>query len=241
MTEKLQAIVLGCVRHSDRAQIANVYTRTRGRISLLVPAGASRAVRRQAAMLMPLSLIEFECRGSAASELWRPSGMTFLYTYRDIYFNPQKNAIGIFLSEFLGRLLRVGPPDAILFRFIADSLITLDSLQSDFGNFHITFLSGLTAFMGISPDLESYAPGLMFDMRAGGYTPLHPGHNDILIGDNARMPLILNRLNYSNMHLLRLRRYEREKILEGLLHYWGIHFPGTSTLRSMEVLSELFV
>lgn len=241
MTEKLQAIVLSSVRHSDRAVIVNVYTRTRGRMSLLVNVGAGKGARRTAALVMPLAQVEFECAASGARELHRPKGLTFAYSYRSIYFSPVKNAIGIFLTEFLNRLLREADADPLTYRYISESLIALDTLPGPVANFHLVFLAGLTTFMGIAPDLEGYSPGAVFDMRAGVYTRLHPGHNDILMGENARAPRLLARLNYANMHRLTLRRSEREALLAGLLRYWSIHFPGTGTLRSTEVLSTIFI
>lgn len=240
MTEKIQAIVLGSVRHSDRASIVNVYTRTRGRMSLLVNAGAGKSARRSAAMVMPLAQIEFECDMAGTRELRRPKGMAFAYSYRNLYFSPAKNAIGIFMAEFLTRLLREADPDPLAFRYISESLVALDALPGAAANFHITFLAGLTTFMGIAPDLESYRPGAMFDMRSGVYTRMHPGHKDILTGDEARAPLLMSRLGYANMHRLRLRRADREAMLAGLLRYWGIHFPGTGNLRSADILSTLF-
>lgn len=240
MTEKMQAIVLSAVRHSDRALIVNVYTRTRGRMSLLVGTNSGKGGRRIAAMTMPLSQIEYECDMGGSRELRRPKGLAFAYTYRSLYFSPAKNALGIFLAEFLTRLLREADADPLAFRYISESLVALDTLPGQVANFHLTFLAGLTTFMGIAPDLDGYAPGALFDMRAGTYTRLHPGHNDILIGESAAAPRLLARLDYANMHLLHLDRMQREAMLEGMLRYWSIHFPGTGNLRSAEVLSSLF-
>lgn len=240
MIEKFQAIVLSCVRHSDRTSIVSVYTPTRGRMALSVSTGSGKRNLRQASLFMPLSQIEFSCRGAAASEIYRPAGVASLYTYKSLYFSPIKNAVGIFIAEFLTRLLREAAPDPLVFRYISESLVALDSLGGHAANFHITFLAGLTTFMGVAPDLTSFTKAALFDMRAGQYTHTHPGHSDILIGDTARVPLMLERLNYANMHMLRLSRQNRSALLKGLLHYWNLHFPGCGSLRSIDVLELLF-
>ncbi|MCM1318905.1 MAG: recombination protein O N-terminal domain-containing protein [Muribaculaceae bacterium] len=241
MIEKLQGIVLNTVRHSDRASIVSVYTRTHGRLSLLVNVGSGKSARRQAPMLMPLAQVEFESTIGAGKELLRPRGLAFTTTYRSIYFSPVKNTIAFFLAEFLNKLLRLSDADPAIFLYIRESLLALDMLpEKNVANYHLIFLSGLASFMGISPDIESYTPGALFDMRAGTYSSLLPGHNDILIGDSARIPLILSRLNYANMHLLKLRRADRASLLDGILHYWAIHFPGLSNLNSPEILTILF-
>lgn len=240
MIEKHNAIVLSTVRHSDRTSIVSVYTRDRGRMALAVSVGSGKTARRQAALYMPLSQIEFTCRSRTASDMYRPSSVSSLYTYHTLYFSPVKNSIGIFLAEFLTKLLRDAAPDPLAYRYISESLIALDSIEGSVANFHITFLAGLTTFFGIAPDLSTYRPGVMFDMRAGGYTGLHPGHPDILVGGAARLPLLLDRLNYANMHLFALSRANRSLLLKGMLDYWSIHFPGTGMLRSLEVLTTLF-
>lgn len=238
MMEKLQGIVLGTVRHSDHHDVVNIYTPTHGRVSLLaaVPKGRRGAAYR--AMLMPLGCVEFSCRMNAGKELQRPSGMTTLLPWRTIYFSPYKSATAMFLAEFLGRLLRDTQPEPHIYRYIAGSLEVFDSLPGAAPNFHLTFLSAFTHFMGIAPDLSG--AGGIFDMRAGHYTPWHPGHRDILLPPASAVPRTLERLTYYNMHRLRLSRADRRTLLQGLLHYWGLHFPGVASLKSPDVLNALF-
>ena len=240
MTEKFQAIVLSAVRHSDRASIVSTYTPTHGRLPLIVNTGSGRGARMRAPHIMPLAQIEFSCRYHQTRELQRPASIAPVYTYRDLYFNPVKNAIGIFLAEFLNRLMRDTTPDQHTFRFIADSLKVLDILPGFPANFHITFLTQLATFMGIAPDLSTHRPGAVFDMRAGRYSSMHPGHPDILTGSEAKVPLLLSRLAYANMHRQRHSRDQRAAILRGMLRYWGIHYPGVASLRSPDILAELF-
>lgn len=241
MSEKLKGIMLSTVRHSDRAVIANVYTETRGSISLLVNVGSNRSASRMAPLLMPLAQVEFECPVRSGKELQRPRSLAFTRACHSIYFSPAKSAICFFISEFLTRLLRRSDADRLVFRYVSESIIALDMLPArEVANFHIAFLSGLTTFMGVTPDLESYTPGALFDMRAGTYATMLPGHNDILVGESALVPLTLYRLNYANMSRLHLSRANRAAVLEGLLRYWGIHFPGVAGMRSPEVLATLF-
>jgi len=240
MTEKLQAIVLNTVRHSDRALIAGVYTPRHGHLSLLIETGSARTARSRGAMLMPLSRIGFEVDLNTPRTLPRPRAMTFAHTYRTLYFSPQKSALVFFLAEFLTKLLRESDADPRVYKFISGSLDTLDAMQGPVANFHIVFLSSLAAYMGIQPNTEGYGRQAIFDMRAGCYTRLHPGHNDILLPPASEMPLLLQRLDYATMHRLHLRRAGRAALLDALLRYWGIHFPGTSNLRTPEVLASLF-
>lgn len=240
MIEKLQGIILSVVRHNDRTVIANVYTPTHGRLPLLISTGSGKNARLQAARTMLLSQLEFSVRFSRVRELHRPSALSVAYPYRDIYFNPAKSTIAFFLADFLNRLLRDATPDATTYRFLSESLIFLDNLPASPSNFHLTFMAQLTSFMGIAPDLDTYRPGYLFDMRAGRYTGMLPGHSDILTGSDARVPLFLSRLTFGNMHRLRLNRNDRSRLIKGLLHYWSLHFPGIESMRSPDILTLLF-
>ncbi|MCM1005556.1 MAG: DNA repair protein RecO [Prevotella sp.] len=241
MNEKVKGIVLNKVRHSDRVNIVGVYTPGMGRVSLVMNVGTGAGARKTAALLMPLAQVEFECATGTGKELLRPRGIAFSHTYKTVYFSPVKSSLMFFLAEFLSRILRQSEGDVLLFRYITESLQALDLLPAaSTANFHITFLSGLATFMGIAPDIEGYKEGCLFDMRAGAYSMMHPGHNDVLIGEAARMPLLLNRLNYANMSHLKMHRCERAAMLDGILRYWSIHYPGLSGMKSTEILAELF-
>jgi DNA repair protein RecO (recombination protein O) len=48
------------------------------------------------------------------------------------------------------------------------------------------------------------------------------------------------RMDYPTMHLFRLSRNERNRILDVLLTYYRLHLPGFPTLRSLSVLQELY-
>jgi len=239
MIENLQGIVLACVRHSDRASVLTVYTPTHSCLPLIVPAAGGVRSRTSAAVRMPLAAVEFSCRSSRLSTLMRPSSLSLRRPWTDIYFNPVKNALAIFLSDFLSRLLRDTPPDPALYSYIEGSLCLLDELRGSVANFHIVFLSSLTSLLGIAPDVSACTPGSIFDMRAGTYTRQPPMHPDILAGTEARLPLILSRLTFLSMRRLHLDRIQRRRLLEGILRYYSMHLP-VGRVPSLSILAELF-
>ena len=244
MKNSVRGIVLrNPVRHTDRADILTVYSPEKGRLSVVVPAGGGRTVRHRKAAFMPLSIIEFQMRESSGAErLARASSVSLLITYRTLYFEPVKSAVTMMLSEFLNRLLRDTVPDPLMYRYITESMILLDDISDArrIANFHLSFLSGLTVFAGISPDVSSYSPVSFFDMEAGRYVTLPPAHRNFLIGEEAKMPLLLSRMNYKNFHRFRFTREQRRRVLEGILKYFGLHFPGLDHLNSTEVVFGLF-
>lgn len=229
------------VRHNDRTDILTVYTPTHGRLSVAIGAGGGKSGRQRRAATMPLSLVEFQVTDRSTERLQRASSLAALSAYRTIYFDPVKSMLAMFMAEFLNKLLRDASPDPTMYRYIADSAALLDAVDDRrmLPNFHIAFLAGLTAFAGISPDTSGYHKDALFDMVSGRYATLPPPHRAVLSGDRVRIPLILKRMTFANQHLFRFTRLQRREVLDGLLRYFGLHFPGTDNLSSPQILSEI--
>lgn len=81
---------------------------------------------------------------------------------------------------------------------------------------------------------------LYFDLLAGTYCDRQPSHAHFLRNEEARVLPVLFRMNYPTMHLFRLSRRERQRILHVLNEYYRLHVPGFPELKSLEILQELF-
>ena len=79
-----------------------------------------------------------------------------------------------------------------------------------------------------------------FDLLAGTYCDRQPSHAHFLRNEEARVLPVLFRMNYPTMHLFRLSRRERQRILHVLNEYYRLHVPGFPELKSLEILQELF-
>ena len=71
MTEKVNAIVLGTVKHSDRHNITTLYTRECGRTAVATPAGSGRTACAKRALMMPLSAVEATVGSGAGRDIGR--------------------------------------------------------------------------------------------------------------------------------------------------------------------------
>ncbi len=239
-TEKIRAIVIDVVKHSDKNNVVTLYTQTRGRVSFISPAGSGKSARTRNARLMPLSVIDTEIRFNPERELQMLGPVSPARIWSNIYFNPIKSSIALFLTEFLNRFLRATAPDDILFRYIEESLAVLDKVTDGLGNFHITFLVGLLRVAGIEPDLSDIAPGDWLDMREGTVVANRPPHNDFLPPEFTQFLPALSRINYRTMRVFRFSGQQRRELLDTLLRYYAIHYPGVASLKSLRVLTEVF-
>lgn len=235
---KIEGIVIGLVRHNERSNIVTLYTREQGRVVCVAP--ARKAGSRLSGMML-LSVVEADIRWRATAELQHLYSYGVKRTWPRVYSSPVKTTIVLFLSEFLGKVLREAAPDEGMWRFINSSMAVLE--QSDLratANFHIVFLTLIAEFLGISPDVTGYEDGKWFDMRSVQFSYGKPSHTDILTPQEARMVPVLTRLTYANARGLKLTGADRTALVNAMLRYYGLHLPGADALKSIAVLSECF-
>lgn len=241
--EKIQGIVLDIVRHNDRHNVVTLYTREHGRMAFLSSAGTGRNARIRNARLMPLSAITAEVSLRGNRDLQFLGQVSLITPWSDLYFNPVKTSIVMFVAEFLNAFLRQTEPDAALWDYILASVSMLDRTRRPAANRHIAFLIGLLPFAGIQPALQDYDPACRqwFDMREGRLMPTPPIHDDILDCNEVRAMVLLSRMTAANCSYFRFRQEERRRCLSLLLRYYSVHYPGLGNLKSPEILAETFL
>ena len=240
MSEKIEGIVLNVRKYNDRNCIVTLYTRQRGRVSFISPVGSGKASNVRRARLQPLAVIATDLNFKAGAELQRLGSITPLEIWNDLYFEPGKRAIVLFISEFLSRLLNASMPDPVLFDFIVEALRLLDRMDSGIADFHLPFLVSLLSFSGIQPDVSGYRPGYVFEFESGSFVPEFEARGPVIKEPMAKDVEFVARLNFSNMKCLRLTAANRRQILYGLLNYYSYHFPGISSRTSPDVLRDIF-
>ena len=238
--ERITGIVTDIVKHNDRHNIVRVFTRSRGMVSFLSPVGSGRSGRARNARMQLLSVIESDVNFRDSRSLQSLGAITLGRVWRDLYFNPVKGSIVMFISEFLTRYLRDASPEPLLWEYVVASVDNLDNRKGGIGNFHISFLLGLLQFAGITPDLSEYEKGDYFDMRAGYVVAERPLHRDFLYPEETEIMRNVLRMDMRNDVAFKFKKGERKLVLEKVLQYYSIHYPGIGNLKSLEILSEVF-
>ena len=239
MFEPLNCIALRTIKHSDRHSILIAYTRQHGRIALALPAGNSRNAVRLRALSMPLG--RFDCIADI-----RPG--RDIYSIRDARpvspspsLAPAKGAISLFMADVLSALLREPEQDTNLYDFITHSTEALNSAsEKQCPNIHLCFLLRLQHFLGIEPDWSTYSDGAVFDLNDGIFRSTPPLHGRFLPTTEAAEASRLRRMNFRNARYFIMSRFQRNTVLERLLQYYQIHFPGIGKMHSLTVLRTLF-
>ncbi|MCH5227274.1 MAG: DNA repair protein RecO [Muribaculaceae bacterium] len=240
MAEKITGIVLNVRKYNDRNCVVTLFTRERGRLSFISPTGSGKSSNARRARLQPLTLINTEFNYKPTAELQRLGSISLAEVFTDMYFHPVKRTMALFISEFLYRLLNATMPDIRMFDFLADSFRLLDRMKDGVSDFHIPFLVSMLSYSGIQPDVENWKNGYVFDFSSGSFVPEFEAKGPVISGEEAKAIPMLARVNFSNIKGLRLNSLSRRQILYGLLNYYSFHFPGLGSLKSPEVLREIF-
>ena len=241
MYEKLRGIVLNTVRYSDKHNIVHIYTDGRGLMSFAVPLGKTQAARMRNAMLMPLSLVDLEAGIRSGRDLAVLREVRSNYPLATLYSDPVKNAIALFISELLAHVIQEPEGNEPMFRYVEQSVQLLEQLPSQIGNFHICFLYHLGAHLGIQPNVDSYRSGYWFDMTDGVFVSSAVNGHMNLQPQEAQVIHLLSRITFSNMGVFRFNREERNRMLDVIISYYRLHNAAIGTLRSPDILKQLFV
>ncbi len=241
MLLKTEAVVLHSLKYGDSKIIVDMFTRQAGRQSFAVSLPKTPKSRLKKQYFQPMTLLEIEFDSRPHLQLQQLKDARLLSPYITIPFSPEKLALSLFTAEFLYHALNSEQQHAPLFDYIAGSMQWLDTVETGYVNFHLTFLMHMSRFLGFYPNLADYSEGYIFDLRAGVFSSSVPMHSDFLASGEARLIHLLMRMNFATMHLYRFSRKERNRILEVLLHYYRLHIPQFPELKSVSVLQELWV
>ena len=241
MWQNTEGIVLRTVKCAGGSVILDVYTALRGRAQYSIGKGSRTRTCRGAAN-MPLSLIELEADVRPHTSVQRLKELKLCYSPLDYPFHPVKCAVAIFISELLVRVLKEEEPNPALYAFLRESIFVLDHCQRGMANFHLAFMLRLARYLGIFPNLLGYAPGALFSLSEAEYlSPQGSDQEGCLPADESRWLPLLSRMHYQNMHRFVMNRDQRNRCLSLMMDYYHHHLPGMGTVRSVEVLQQLFV
>ncbi len=239
MKEKLRGIVLNSLKWNERHKIVHIYTDQRGLMGFIVPDSSTSSARMRNAMLMPMSLVEFEANIMPNRDLSTFHDLRRSHALANVYSDPVKSAIAMFISELLTHCIQERERNDALYLYIESSVRLLEQAGRGVANFHICFLYHLGAFIGIEPDMGTYGNGYWFDLREGVFVPSAPQGRPALDPERARVLHTLSRITFGNMHLFRFNRDQRNEMLDVILTYYRLHNSTLGTLRSPAVLKQL--
>ena len=221
---KTRGIVLHSIPYNDKYSIIYMYTEAFGRASYLVARSRGKKSSVSKALFMPLSVVEMEVEHLNKRDLHRIRETKLCYPLTDVFCNPVKNILALFLSEILFRVVKETEPDSRLFEYLFESIQLLELSDKGVANFHLVFLLRLLHYLGIYPNVESYVAGSCHYL-------------------NRQESVVLARLlkiSFENMSLYSFSRQDRVSVINRILEYYRLHLPDFPEIKSLSVMQSLF-
>ena len=209
-------IVLHTTKFGENSLVVHTLSREYGRRSFLV-----RGVGKKASMslFLPLNILEADIQENNKSDLFTARNIVARHPLLGIRNNIFKNSMTMFLSEVLYRVIKDGTVEEGLFEWCEKNILLLDSIRTDFSNFHIRFLLELSVALGFSPETKDLAP---------------------FVGDHYQVTEQFMTLSFAQSMLIPLNGTVRNEIAEEILRYIEFHSESAVNVNSLKVLRELF-
>lgn len=241
MLEKCEGIVLRAIKCANGTTILDIYSSSMGRAQFS-SGRRERSCRGGTGVLcMPLSVVSMEYEYRPKDSIQRLKEWKLDYAPAELPFHPLKGAIALFVAELLTRVLHEQEANRGLYDYLRQSIVTLDRCSKGIANYHLVFMMQLACYLGIFPNLTHYEEGIGFHLQEAEFLPLPLTPNAYhLHPDEAKALHELVRMNYQNMGLFAMNRLQRNRCLSLMLEYYQLHLPGMGSLKSVEVLQQLF-
>lgn len=208
-------IILNATKVGENSLVIHTLGPVFGRRSFITAVGRKTSM----ALFLPLNVLDAEVVENPKSDLWRVRNLKALYPLNGIRGNVYKNSMTLFMSEVLYRAVKDGCDEDGLYEWCEKSILTLDSLEGDFANYHLRFLMEFASVLGFSPavgNLLPFADGCLKEIT------------DLLSAD------------FPRFMLYPLNGEARNAIAASLLKYIGYHAESSMDVRSLSVLRELY-
>ncbi|MDT8393155.1 MAG: DNA repair protein RecO [Bacteroidales bacterium] len=240
MLQNTRGIVLHHIRYSETSLIVKIYTEAFGLQAYLVKGARSKRSKLPGSMFRPMTLLDMIVYHRPARDLQHIREASIAEPFHSIASDIRKSTVAIFLSEILLKTIKEHESNSELFDFMASSLHFFDLQKQGIESFHLYLLVMLSHFLGLYPQGEISSDDSYFDLREGKFSPFHPAHADYLEGDACKGLYILTQTSANALHNLKINRKTRDELLNMLVLYYQIHLSGMGTIRSLEVLREVF-
>lgn len=220
MIHKTRGIVFRFTKYGETSIIVTIFTEAFGLQSYIVNGVRSKAAKNKIALYQPLTLLNLVVYHRENANIERIKEISCEYPYRSLTADVKKSTLGMFITELLNKTVKEESHAGEIFQFLHDSLMTLDSQNTGFENFHLIFLIKLARFLGF-----------------GFYTS-----DQILGGRSAdrETEMILQALLTADYHSpLVVTNIERRSLLDLLLRFYAEHIENLGEIKSVQVLREV--
>lgn len=235
-----RAIVLHTIRHKENGLVLQCYTSRGGRESFYIRYSPRSKDKINISQLHPLAIVEIELSslkmGTMANIREISSPIRLSSIRGDIY----KSSIALFMCELILKSIREVEENPLLYAFLHNSVITLESMKEGVANFHPWFLVNFCGQMGYAPKIDKDPEDALFDIVSAEYVK-YPQPDSICMNqaDSALLYRFIE-ADSATLSSIRITGSVRYHFIGELLRYLSIHTGSELKIESLDVLHEVF-
>jgi len=241
LTHKISAVVLHTLKYRDTSLLVYAYTDLFGRQTYLVNGVRSSKNKAGMACFQALSLLDAVAYHHPKNDIQRLKEYHLSVPLQHLAFDVHKNAMALFIGEVVYKTVREQEPNEQLFCFFRQSVLELENIQEGAANYHLYFLARLAAYLGYASGNDYMPEHTYFDIPSGEFTPILPRHE--LFFDAGQTALFgrLLKAEVADLPNICLHHSQRNAFVHNMLRFYNHHFDTLAPVRSLTVLSEVFV
>ncbi len=243
MLVKTRGIVLRHMKYGETSLIVDIFSEALGMRSYLVNGVRTARARNKAALYQLMSLLDLVVYEREGKSLQRIREAKPAHLYTRLPFELPRTAIGMFMAELAGKVLREASPQDDLFVFLFEAFRQLDLTAHSISNYHLSFLAHFCGWLGFQPDAAPWASttqtAVFFDMQEGVFQDQAPDHPHHISPPLARTFAALIQLPLQESYRIPLSRAQRKELLDRMLEFYYLHVAHLSTIRSHDIWAEV--
>lgn len=239
MLKQSRGIVLSFVKYSESSIIAKIFTKEFGLQSYVAKGVRGKKSKTKIALFEPLTQVEIIAYQKENKSIHNLREIKVSYAYQTIPFDVTKRAISFFLDEILIKTIKEESPAREFFEWLSHALTWFDLNDNSPLNFHLAFMMQMTRFLGFYPKKEVAPNYSYFDLENGNFSNSIPNNPNYLSGETTMHFHGLQESTFENAAKINLSPSQRRKLLDALIVYYKLHFPGFGEIKSVEVLKAI--
>ena len=240
MLHKTRGIVLNHIKYSETSIIVTIYTEVFGRQAYIINGVRGKKSNIKSNNFQPLFLLYMEVYHKPKRDLQRVKEIQNASIFSTIPYDLRKSTLAIFIAEILYKTIQEHEPNSGLFNYLFNSIQMLDLKEKGISNFHIYFLLHLTKYLGFFPDNNYSENYPYFDLKAGSFVQIKPMHSSFLEENPSEFFSKMLYFSEDQHQDLEIDYKIRIQLLEKIVEYYMLHNEGISSIKSLEVLKEVF-
>lgn len=247
--QKTEAIILRSINHGETSKILNLYSRSRGKITVM--AKGARSIRsRFGGTLETLNYVSLLYYEKENRDIQIVSQVDLLAGFSRLKADLERTAFGLAVCELINQLEVGQESNPLLFRLVHSALTQMNASAGEVSNIFRAFQLHLFDIMGFRPHFETCtACGIVvagtaaFDLQEGGLlcqqcrreeTAVHILHSETIAGLQTLQKVHLSKLGDALPG--RTAQNQVDSLLRAYLSY---HVEGVKELKSLQFLNKV--